>query len=204
MPKSKDTNSNSNRNNSKNKKNSSKRKEGPAGFELGAERSESYQAARKALAERIGLIRARRVRYTKRLMPGLAARAADAAAAKAALEECVEAESGRFLKPRTREFHGVRVGLRKKAGKLVIADEARTVELIREKLPRAQQDLLLVTTVKIQKQALRKLRASDLAAVGASIGDVTDSVTVTVPKDSTAKLAEALRADFKADGGARG
>lgn len=41
----------------------------------------------------------------------------------------------RVEKPRTRAFHDVKAGVRKMPGKVVIADEGRSLSLVRERLP---------------------------------------------------------------------
>ena len=79
----------------------------------------------------------------------------------------------------------------------MIRDEARTVELIRKKLPAAQQAVLLCTKTRVVKPALKKLGAAELASVGASIVAVDDEAVINVPKDGLDALVDALLADFE-------
>ena len=114
----------------------------------------------------------------------------------------LEEHRGQFAQaPDAHPARGARSGWRKKPGKLVIADEARTIQLIRLRLPEQATTLLQVKTT-VNKAALKKLPAAELASVAASIVAVDDEVVITFPKDTVSKLADALQSDFEADRGA--
>ena len=96
-----------------------------------------------------------------------------------------------FVKPRTQTIEGIRVGFRKAPGKLDIPDEARSIGLVRKKLP-DQESLLVNITEALDKNALRNLTVRELASIGVTLGEDGDQVAITVPKSSAAKLLDAL------------
>ena len=169
----------------------------PKGFETLAGLCKAFVGARKRVSEQVEKIRERKIKYTKRLMPGLCDRVAERGEARDRVREYLEENRSQFDKPRTRALSGCRVGWRKKPGQLLIPDEARTVELIREKLPAGKQAVLLCATTKIVKPALKKLGAAELASVGVSIVAVDDEAVITVPKDGLDALIDALLSDFE-------
>ena len=154
-----------------------------------------YRDARADVAERVRLLRERRIRYTRRLIPGLRSRVGAQALARSEIREWLLAHREAFRRPRTRVLAGVRVGWRKRPGRLVIPDQKRTVELIRKKLTDDQQRALLTVRVAISKPALRKLAAKDMAAVGVSIVEVADEPVITMPGDGLDKSVAGLLAD---------
>ena len=174
-----------------------KEKRIPKGFEALAGLCKAFAGARDRVSRRMEKIRKRRIKYTHRLIPGLRDRVAGLDEAKGLVREYLDEHRDQFGKPRTRFLAGCKVGWRKKPGQLLIPDEARTIELIREKLPAGKQAVLLCTTTKIVKPALKKLGAAELASVGASIVKVDDEIVINVPKDGLDALVDALLADFE-------
>lgn len=150
----------------------------------------AYAKARDDMEEVLDDIADRRRKAVRSRLRALRARAAECATAREALKAAVEAASELFAKPRTQTVDGVKFGWRKQQGGIDIADEAKVVERIRKKLPGQTASLLKVT--KIDKTALRKLSAGDLAKIGLSISDPVDEVTITVPSTDIDKLVGAL------------
>lgn len=171
----------------------------PKGFEVLADRCKEFAAARERVSERMDEIRARRVRYTKRLMPGLRDRVAEVGEARDRIREWLEDHRDLFEKPRTRTLAGCKVGWRKKPGQLLIPDPDRTIRLIRRKLSADQQQVLLCTKTTILKPALKKLSASELASVGVSTVAVDDEQVIAFPKDRLDALVDAMLAAFEED-----
>ena len=174
-----------------------KTKKPPEGFEALADLCRLYQLAREDVAERVRLLKQRRIRYTRRLIPGLRSRIETQALARAEIREHLIANREQFRRPRTRVLAGVRVGWRKRPGRLVIPDQKRTVELIRERLSERQQDALLTVRTTISKPALKRLSAADMAAIGVSLVAVADEPAITMPGDGLDKLASAYLADHE-------
>lgn len=75
-----------------------------------------------------------------------------------------------FASPRrSLTVDGVRVGWKKERGKVVITDEAATVQRIRERLPEDQAELLIRRAEKVHKPGVYDLSAADLKRLGIQI-----------------------------------
>ena len=178
-------------------KKTKRKKRTPKDFEALEALCGLYRDARADVAERVRLLRARQRKYTRRLIPGLRARVSAQALAGKEIREHLLAHRERFRRPRTRVLAGIRVGWRKRPGRLVIPDPVRTVELIREKLSEDRQKALLVVTTRIAKPALRTLSAAEMASVGVSLVAVADEPVITVPGDGLDRTVSALLADHE-------
>lgn len=91
----------------------------------------------------------------------------------------------------------VRVGWKKERGKVVITDEAATVQRIRERLPEDQAELLIRRTEKVHKPGVFDLTAADLKRLGIKIEDDADAPfikDIEVPID---KLVAGLMDEFQ-------
>ena len=168
----------------------------PKGLEALERLCRAFAGARDRVSARMERIRQRRVKYTNRLIPGLRTRVAELGEARDRVREYLAEHRDQFERPRTRALAGCRVGWRKKPGRLVVADEARTIQLIRMRMPERAKALVQVRT-SLNKAALKKLPAAELASVGASIVAVDDVPVVSVPKDGLDALVDALLADFE-------
>jgi hypothetical protein len=135
----------------------------------------------------------------KKSLPMIKRAAEKAAAAKERLKDAIEENRKLFDKPRTRTFHGIKVGLQKGKGKIEIANPDKTVELIRKHLE-DQAELLIKTEEVPIKDALQNLAASDLKRIGVTVIDATDQ-TVIKPMDSDIeKIVDVLlKGDDEAD-----
>ena len=101
-----------------------------------------------------------------------------------------------FEKPRTRAIDGVKVGYQKQKGKVEIGDQAKAIALIKKKLPQFVPTLI-VTSERIDKNALRKLTVREMAMIGATLGEDTDQVVVTLAATDLDKLADALLSEYQ-------
>jgi len=156
--------------------------------------AKEYAGARRELDLVVQDIEKRRRLAVRSRIRALKARVADTAAAREALEQAVRENPQLFVRPKTQAADGVKFGFQKKAGSIDIADEAEVIRLIRDKLKtRAAQ--LIRTKETLDKTALRKLSAGDLAKLGLSVGDPTNQVTITVPKTDIDAIVDALMRD---------
>jgi hypothetical protein len=110
------------------------------------------------------------------------------------LHDLVDLNREHFEKPKTQIFHGIKVGLAKGKGKLVIEDDANTVRLIQKHYDGAEADALLHTVVRPDKEALQKLPAGDLKKLGAAIEDTGEQIVVKPVDTAVDKMANALLA----------
>ena len=155
-----------------------------------------YAEARAALKDRTDRIVQLQEKVLRRRRKGLQGRIAAASVAEDELMEAIRGAKSQFERPKSRTFSGIKIGWRKKPGKIVVADEDRTKELIRKKFP-DQAKTLLVTKTSLDKAALAKLPVKDLAKVGATLAESTDEAFLTAPKSNLDKLVEAFLADMR-------
>ena len=167
----------------------------PKGYETAAELARAYFDRHEDLRTRVELIRDRQRRAGRRLLPGLKRRIAAASAARDAMRAHIEDNPQLWEKPRTRGLHGVKVGMRALPGKLDINAEAAP-DLIRKHLPGLYRTLVKVER-KLQANAIKSLKPAELARIGGRIVDLDDEVVITIPKDATDRLVEALLEDLE-------
>ena len=121
-----------------------------------------------------------------------------AAVEREALMELLKDAADLFAAPRrSLTVDGVRVGWKKERGKVVITDEAATVQRIRERLPEDQAELLIRRAEKVHKPGVFDLSAADLKRLGIKIEDDTDAPfikDIEVPID---KLVAGLMDEFQ-------
>ena len=106
----------------------------------------------------------------------------------AALGEAAEM----FRKPRTRLLHGIKVGWRKRPGRIEIEDEAATIAAIKRKLSEDAAEDLIQVRERLDRRGLRNLSARDLMRIGAVAAADSDE-PIAIPADSEIdKLVDAL------------
>lgn len=139
------------------------------------------------------------VRTIKRkLVPTIGRLAEESAIRKKALLAAVNESKTLFAKPKTKLLAGVKVGLAKQRGKVVIDNEVATIKRIRELLPKDQVDLVLRVVESVHKPAVYDLVASDLKRLGIKIADDTDVAVAKIAGEDIERLVDALlKADDK-------
>ncbi len=155
--------------------------------EVFAKRRASVHALVLRLNQELEVVKTRR-------LPALKAAVAEAKDAQAALEAAVEANRDEFVKPKTRSFHGIKVGLRKLVGSLSWDDSNQVVKLI-EKLFPDQADVLIKTEKKPVKDALAQLPGADLKRLGVSVEEDSDVVFIKPTDSEVDKFVDALLAE---------
>ncbi|MDY6979183.1 MAG: hypothetical protein SV201_04840 [Pseudomonadota bacterium] len=121
----------------------------------------------------------------------------EAADAKNVLYEAISDSRGLFKKPKTKIFHGIKVGYAKRKGKVEIENEPAVVERIRKQLPEDQAELLIRVTEKVDKNAVGELTAADLKRLGIRIKSDTDAAVIAPVDGEVDKLVNALLADIE-------
>ncbi len=158
--------------------------------------AKNYRAARDLLADRVHQLQGQIDALRRQADPLIRSALQAAKAAESELSASIQAAPQLFRKPRTHVFHGVRVGIEKGKGALVIEDEAKTIRLIRKTFDEEQADLLIKVTERVVKKAASGLAANDLKRLGMHITTAVDAVVVR-PTDS--ELDKMLDALLKAD-----
>lgn len=115
--------------------------------------------------------------------PEIQRRAEQIATDEKALADLVEKNPELFTKPKTKVLHGIKVGFRKKPGKMSWKKTANVVARIKAKFSIKDAAKLIRTEEVPDKEALEKLPAQTLRALGVTVTDAGDTVVV-APTDS--------------------
>jgi hypothetical protein len=133
------------------------------------------------------------VRTIKRkLLPTIRRLAEESASRKGALLGAVSAAPALFEKPRTQVLAGVKVGLQKRRGQVVIEDEAATIRRIRELLPKDQAELVIRVRESVHKPAVYDLTGGDLKRLGIKIDADTDEAIAKIAGEDIERMVDAL------------
>jgi hypothetical protein len=127
-------------------------------------------------------------------MVAIRGRAESCALMKSTLLALVRDHPELFDRPRTRVVEGIRIGFRKAKGRLEIADEARSIALIRRHLAEISETLVKVKE-SLVKAALARLPAADLRRVGVTLVETGDEPVVEPTAGELEKLVDALLDD---------
>lgn len=156
--------------------------------------AKEYADARKELEAVSAGIRETRRKAVRNSLPVLKRRIARVSAAKDELRAAIEASPHLFEKPRTVAIDGVKIGYRKLPGKFVVADEKKSIELARKRLPKFA-DALIRRTERLIAAAMKELSAGDLAKIGVRLEADSDEVVISAASDQLDKLVDALMQD---------
>ena len=154
----------------------------------------SHAKARDLLAERAGQLQEDAARLQRRRLPGIKRALEEVRRSHEELRLAIKDAKDEFKRPRSRVFHGIKLGFKKAKGSLQWASESRVVELIKKNLP-DQVEVLIKSTEKPVKTALQQLPAADLKKLGVSIVGAGDEVFVTATDSDLDKFIEALLED---------
>jgi hypothetical protein len=146
---------------------------------------ETYAAARGQLAEHVGSLTSKIDALKRQHIREIRACVAVCKDAEAALRASVAAVPELFEKPRSRTFHGIKIGYQKAKGTVTFADEAAVIKRIRAQLPKDQAELLVRVEEKVHKPAVYDLSAADLKRLGIEITGAGDVVFV---KDTASEV----------------
>jgi hypothetical protein len=102
----------------------------------------------------------------------------------AALEHC----RADFKKPKSREFHGITVGFAKERDSVTLPEPAVLVDRIEKMLPAKVAETVLDRTVRIIKDAFKKLPVADLQKLGCSVVGGGDKAVVRANDDDIETL----------------
>ena len=160
----------------------------------------AYATRRDALREKVDEAQKELDAVKRRHRAVLRRRIGAAANARAELLAAVETSRSLFTRPRTRLLSGIKVGWRKRPGRIEVEDEAATIAAIRRKLSDEDAERLIVIRERLNRRGLRGLAASELMRIGAAAVEDTDE-PVAIPADSEIdKLVDALMEGDEAGG----
>lgn len=153
-----------------------------------AERYRELEGAVQALEDGVRTIK-------RKMLPSIRRLAEESARRKSALLAAVAAEPDLFEKPRTRLLAGVKVGLTKRRGQVVIDDEEATIRRVRELLPRDQAELVIRVKESVHKPAVYDLTGADLKRLGIKIDADTDEAIAKIAGEDVERMVDALLDD---------
>lgn len=139
----------------------------------------SYRQARDQLNDEGRCLLAELETVKQSRMPMLKAAVLQASSIESELRDAVlAADKSLFGKNKTILMHGVKVGWNKQKGKVVIKDEAKTIKLIKDRLPAKQVELLIRKTERVHRPSVYDLVASDLKRLAIEIVDDGEIIVV--------------------------
>lgn len=115
----------------------------------------------------------------------------DIAALRKKLAKLIDENRELFNRPKSKTVNGIKFGLQKQKGKVIIEDEAQTVKLIKKNC-RAMEGQLIVTTEKLIKTALQQLSGKLLKKLGVEITADTNEVIIKAADTDIDKLMDAI------------
>jgi len=149
-----------------------------------------FADARAILNDRVSDLEAAIAAIKRKRITGIRTAANAASDARGRLSAAIQESAEHFTRPRSRVFHGVKVGLQKGKGKIQIADRGKTVQLIKKHLP-DQADALIKVTESPIKSALENLPADQLKKIGVTVRQTGDEVVIKPTDSEIDKLVDA-------------
>jgi hypothetical protein len=174
-----------------------------AGLQAIEQLTSAYSAKMNVVVTKMSELDAEVRAIKRRKIAGIRAAVAAARDARAVLDEALKEQKGEFVKPRTRTFHGIKVGWRKLVGKLTWKDAEQVVKLIKQHYgERADMLALLIKKTETPvKAALEQLTGVDLKKLGCTLSEDTDEVVISSDGTDIDKLVDALLEDASDDEG---
>jgi len=155
--------------------------------------AKKYATARNDLSSRVNDFNLALEKLRKEHMPKIQAAVAKCATAKDELQRETGQHPSLFIKPRTIAMHGIKVGFQKGTGALEWDDEAKVIAKIRELAPLSIDDeLLIVTTEKLNAKGLELLRGDELKKLGVRVVDPADAVFIKAAGTDVDKLVKKI------------
>ena len=166
----------------------------PASMDDIVARARAFAATRAATEALVEDIRAVQRKALGGRLRALRSRIAEQAASEDALRAAILARPDLFVRPRTVAVDGIRFGLRKQPGAIALGDEAQAIGRLRRRFPGRAEALIRVRET-LDRAALRKLPAADLAQLGITVERATDEVTIAAGRDELDRVVAALLDD---------
>lgn len=153
--------------------------------------AKAYADARAKVVEIVTDLNAGIDALKRNHMPAIKRAITKAAEKHDQLKQIIEANPNLFVKPRTVIYHGVKIGMKQASGGISFDDADQVVRLIKKHFPE-QADVLINTTEKPSKDALRNLSVAELKKIGCNSVDAGDAVVIKPTDSEVDKLVDAL------------
>lgn len=146
---------------------------------------------RDILSDRVARLNDELATIQNRLMPGIRSVVNTVAERHADLKNAIDESRFLFVKPRSIVANGLRIGVRKGRGGLVIEDVERTLALIKKHFPK-QVDTLIKTKETPNRDAIEDLEAGELKKIGCEVEGTGDVVMIKPTDGAVDKLVKAM------------
>ena len=153
----------------------------------------SYADDRDALAEVVDAVRDVQRRAVRERIRTIRTRVAATSTSRDRLRDAIDGARGLFDKPRTQSLHGVKFGLRKMPGRIE-GDMAEAIRRIDRRMPDREPELVQ-TRRSLDKRAVLRLSARELASIGLSLVHDDDQIVIAAASNDLDKLVDAMLAD---------
>lgn len=151
-----------------------------------------FSDARTDLSDRLAELRDEQEEAKRRRLRGIKNALDQVQTTYSELHQAIKEARALFESPKTRMLHGIRVGWKKKPGKLDVADESRCIAALRKLFGKKNAQAYIRTTEKPNIKALESLPAVDLKKIGVTVADDVDDVLIKASDSEIDKLIEAL------------
>lgn len=156
--------------------------------------TKKYAEARQKVVDRVTAINEEMEAVKRKHMRFLKNDVSGAKEQQSHLENGLNQARELFKNPKSQIFSGIKVGIRKKVGKLGWDDDEKVCQRIEKNFPK-QYDTLVKTTVKPIDKAIKTLKADDLLKLGITLGKDSDEIFVAPVDSEVDKLVKALLTD---------
>ncbi len=150
-----------------------------------------YATIREVLSTRVSRFDSEVASLHRRCVPGIKSAAAEAADLQAQLVAAIQSHSKLFVQPRTMSLHGIKVGFAKGKGAVNWdCDDEQLVARIEKMFAGddAMLEVLINTTKKPSKEALKSLDAKLVAKLGVTVEATGDYIVVKASETAVDKL----------------
>jgi len=154
-------------------------------------KTKSFSTEHARLAKIVLAHQRRQEALQAKFLPAIKAAVKRTAEKKSDLYNAIDGAHNLFTKPRTVVFHGIKVGLAKRKGKIEFADADKVVALIKKHFD-DKKDLLINTVETPIKDGLGKLTGDELKKIGVTIGEDADGVVISSTDSEVEKIVTAL------------
>jgi hypothetical protein len=137
-----------------------------------------YSASRDELARLVTDLNDRLDAINAKYIGEIRAQAAVTLIRRNSLQSAIEDNPALFESPRTRIFHGIKVGLRKGTGKIDWDDDEKVCARIAKQFDAAKAELLIKTTHKPIYATLKDLSAAELRSLGCTVESTGDTPVI--------------------------
>jgi hypothetical protein len=153
--------------------------------------TKEYSERRRQLADLIHDLETQMAVLKRKALPSIRRALDRAIEYQDNLRTLIQENPEKFTKPKTRTWHGVKVGFQKSKGTIKWTDKGAVIKLIKKHFP-DQVDILIKTTEDPVKTSLSQLSAADLKKLGVTVVEAGDEIVIKAMDSEIDKIVNAL------------